>query len=487
MIRRSGAPITSTANRLARAPPRKNRARNRHGPITRSAGRPKISRNTRLPSRCAQSACRNRALTRRSHCCGSAHDCHRPAPGTPPASAPHSSNSVRCRASGRDSAQTNAAHSSAASSGVAQRSEAPERMGTDTNMGPTYPFRRVRRRARKPSRARGHIHHTQQYGIVPPRRVPEGRAGSGGETGRRVRPHPAAAHPRYRRETAMRTIPHVTVLALGIAGALAFASSAHAAGFQLKENSVKGQGMSFAGTAAKTGDSSVVTNNPAVMTQFEGNTFQADVTAIDLTYEFRGTATDAFGQPMTGGDGGNAGAVTPVPAMSYIRKLDNGVALGAMISAPFGLKTEYDDNWVGRYFAHTSDVQIVDLTLSGALDITDRFSVGIGAIVSRADVTLSKSVDFGTLLYSNPQTRPLPFARPQMADGFVEVQGDDNGLGWVVGAHWRPTDALSFGASYRSEIDYELAGTAEWTVPGEVQAVLGANPMTAPLFQTGPG
>ncbi len=285
----------------------------------------------------------------------------------------------------------------------------------------------------------------------------------------------------------MRTIPHVTVLALGIAGALAFASSAHAAGFQLKENSVKGQGMSFAGTAAKTGDSSVVLNNPAVMTQFEGNTFQADVTAIDLNYEFEGTATDAFGQPMTGGDGGNAGGVTPVPAMSYIRKLDNGVALGAMISAPFGLKTEYEDNWVGRYFAHTSDVRIVDLTLSGAIDITERFSVGLGAIVSRADVTLSRSVDFGTLLYSNPQTRPLPFARPQAADGFIEIQGDDNGLGWVVGAHWRPTDALSFGASYRSEIDYELAGTADWTVPGNVAAVFGASPMTAPLFQDGPG
>lgn len=285
----------------------------------------------------------------------------------------------------------------------------------------------------------------------------------------------------------MRMNPHVTALALGIAGAFAFASSAHAAGFQLKENSVKGQGMSFAGTAAKTGDSSVVLNNPAVMTQFEGNTFQVDVTAIDLNYEFEGTATDAFGQPMRGSDGGNAGAVTPVPAMSYIRKLDNGVALGAMVSAPFGLKTEYEDNWVGRYFAHTSDVRIVDLTLSGAIDITDRFSVGLGAIVSRADVTLSRSVDFGTLLYSNPQTRPLPFARPQAADGFVEVQGDDNGLGWVVGAHFRPTDNLSFGASYRSEIDYELAGTAEWTVPGEVQAVFGANPMTAPLFQTGPG
>ncbi|HRO28182.1 MAG TPA: outer membrane protein transport protein [Luteimonas sp.] len=285
----------------------------------------------------------------------------------------------------------------------------------------------------------------------------------------------------------MRKTPHIAVLATGIAGALVFASGAHAAGFQLKENSVKSMGAAFAGTAAKTGDSSVVANNPAVMTQFEGSTFQFDVTAIDLSYEFEGTATDAFGRPMTGGNGGNAGAVTPVPAMSYIRKFDNGLAFGAMVSAPFGLKTEYDDNWVGRYFAHTSDVQIVDLTLSGAIDVTDRFSVGIGAIISRADVTLSRSVDFGTLLYSNPATRPLPFAQPQAADGFIEVQGDDTGFGWVVGAHFRPTDAVAIGVSYRSEIDYELTGTADWTVPGNVAAVFGASPMTAPLFKDGPG
>ena len=36
------------------------------------------------------------------------------------------------------------------------------------------------------------------------------------------------------------------------------ACNAAAAGFQLKENSVKSQGTSFAGTAAKIGDSSVV-------------------------------------------------------------------------------------------------------------------------------------------------------------------------------------------------------------------------------------
>src|SRR5690606_9390449 len=119
---------------------------------------------------------------------------------------------------------------------------------------------------------------------------------------------------------------HRSLLAVAVVGALAFATNANAAGFQLKENSVRSMGSAFAGSAAKTNDASTVVNNPAAMTQFKGNTFQVDLTAIDLSYEFEGTGTDAFGRPMTGGDGGNAGAVTPVPAMSYIRKLDNGVA-----------------------------------------------------------------------------------------------------------------------------------------------------------------
>ena len=275
-----------------------------------------------------------------------------------------------------------------------------------------------------------------------------------------------------------------SALALGIAGALAFAP-AHASGFQLKENSVKGLGAAFAGSGVNEGDASVVINNPAAMTRFEGTTVQADLSVIDLNYEFKGSGTDALGRPLTGGDGGNAGDVIPIPAFSVIHKLDNGLALGAMVSAPFGLKTEYEPDWQGRYFADTSDVQIINLTFSAALDITDRFSVGLGAIYSKADVTLSKSVDFGTLLFSNPATRPLPFAVPQARDGHAEIQGDDTGFGWVAGFTARPTDRFSFGVSYQSEIDYELRGTAEWQVPGDVRAVFNSNPMTAQLFQNG--
>lgn len=280
-------------------------------------------------------------------------------------------------------------------------------------------------------------------------------------------------------------LTRLSALALGIAGALAF-GQVQASGFQLKENSVKSMGSAFAGSGVKTGDTSVVVNNPATMTQFEGTTVQADVTVIDLNYEFQGSGTDALGQPLTGSNGGNAGGVTPVPALSVVHKLDNGLALGAMVSAPFGLKTEYEAGWVGRYFAQTSDVKVVDLTFSAALDIIpDHLSVGVGAIYSTADVTLSKAVDFGTLLFANPATRPLPFARPQARDGFVEVQGDDSGFGWLAGVNVRPNERLSLGLSYRSEIDYDLTGDADWTVPQDVAAVFGASPMTSPLFQDG--
>ena len=280
-------------------------------------------------------------------------------------------------------------------------------------------------------------------------------------------------------------LTRLSALALGIAGALAF-GQVQASGFQLKENSVKSMGSAFAGSGVKTGDTSVVVNNPATMTQFEGTTVQADVTVIDLNYEFQGSGTDALGQPLTGSNGGNAGDVTPVPALSIVHKLDNGLALGAMVSAPFGLKTEYEADWVGRYFAQTSDVKVVDMTFSAALDIIpDHLSVGVGAIYSTADVTLSKAVDFGTLLFANPATRPLPFARPQARDGFVEVQGDDSGFGWLAGVNLRPNDRFSIGLSYRSEIDYGLTGDADWTVPQDVAAVFGSSPMTAPLFQDG--
>jgi long-chain fatty acid transport protein len=272
----------------------------------------------------------------------------------------------------------------------------------------------------------------------------------------------------------------ISTLALGIAGAMAF-SQAHAAAFLLKENSVKAQGRSMAGAASAKGDASVVANNPAVMSTFEQSTFQADVTGIDLSFKFKGGGSAAAGsplaQPLTGGNGGDAGGLNIVPAMSFVQPLSGQfeyLTVGAMVSAPFGLKTEYDSDWVGRYHALDSDVKIIDLTLAASLDLTERFSVGLGLIYEHSDVTLSNAIDFGTGICANPQTQPLCFMPnpvtgpygPQKNDGKVSVNGTDNSFGWIVGLNWRPIDSLSLGYAHRSEVDHEVRGTADFTVPG---------------------
>ena len=271
-------------------------------------------------------------------------------------------------------------------------------------------------------------------------------------------------------------VTHVSALALGIAGALAF-GQAQASGFQLKENSVKATGRAYAGSGAASGDASVVINNPAAMSTFEQNAVQADLHAIDLSYTIDATGTDAFGRPMTGGDGGDAGDLAAVPAMSAIFPIgDTGLTFGAAVSAPFGLKTEYDADWIGRYHAVESDVRIIDLTLALSLDVTERFSVGAGLIYERAEVTLSNAVDFGAALCApNPAACFAPTSPffPQRNDGFAEVTGDDTGIGWTAGLHWRPTDNLAIGFSHRSEIDHDLRGDVDFTVPANVAAVLG--------------
>ncbi len=276
----------------------------------------------------------------------------------------------------------------------------------------------------------------------------------------------------------------VSALALGLAGAMAF-SQAHAAAFLLKENSVKAQGRAMAGSASAKGDASVVANNPAVMSTFDQAAVQADVTAIDLSFQFKGGGSAAAGsplaQPLTGGDGGEAGDLTPVPAMSFVKPLSGQfeyLTLGAMVSAPFGLKTEYDPDWVGRYHAIKSDVKIIDLTLAASLELTDRFSIGLGAIYERADVTLSNAIDFGSAICSiniAACVTPTPATAvygPQKNDGSVKVTGDDNSFGWIVGLNWRPIDSLSLGYAHRSEVDHDLRGTGDFEVPGEVRVAL---------------
>jgi long-chain fatty acid transport protein len=214
------------------------------------------------------------------------------------------------------------------------------------------------------------------------------------------------------------------------------------------------------------------------MAQFDKLTMQTDLTVIDLDASFSGSSCTPVSAtvcvPIGGGNGGDPGAATLVPSMDVIIPLSGSLerlTLGASIQAPFGLSTEYDPTWVGRYNATKSEVKIPALTLSAAFEVTPALSLGVGFIYQRADVTLANGIDFGRLLAAAGV--PGGTIGNPVTDGSVSITGADNGTGWVAGLQFTPNDKFSIGYSHRSEIDHDIRGQADFTVPA---AFSGAQP-----------
>jgi len=292
----------------------------------------------------------------------------------------------------------------------------------------------------------------------------------------------------------------IAALSLAIAGALVAPQAAQASAFQLKENSAKALGRAFAGSAAAGDDASVIVNNPAAMSMLQGNVFQADVTGINFSTKFHGTATDAQGRPISGGNGGDAGTTIPVPALYFASKVGDRWHIGLGLTAPFGFKTEYDSDWKGRYNAIKSDFKSFDATLSASFDVTDDFAVGVSAIAQKTSAELTSAINYNTvglgLIQRAAAAGQLPPAAagalaaqyaavvPPGSDGYAKIKGDDWAYGWQVGGLWKLTQNDRIALNYRSKIKHTLEGTGNFTMPTNVTAVL-SNPAVGSLLGSG--
>src|SRR5690348_6283772 len=193
----------------------------------------------------------------------------------------------------------------------------------------------------------------------------------------------------------------LATLTVAVAGVLV-SPVASASGFQISENTIKAMGRAYAGREAAGDDASVVMNNPAAMVDFDTYAVQLDATAINVSTQFHGTGTDAIGQPLSGGDGGNGGGVHGVPAISFIAPIAQNWRLGFGINAPFGLQTQYDAGWMGRYQSIKIAVKTIDFTGSVAWAINPQFSVGFSVIAQKTTIDLGNAIDLGAVTAAPP-------------------------------------------------------------------------------------
>ena len=265
------------------------------------------------------------------------------------------------------------------------------------------------------------------------------------------------------------------------AAVAAISAPASAAFFALAENNASGIGNAYAGGAAIAEDASTVWYNPAGMTRFTrpqvvvaGHFIQPSFTANV------NSASAITGVPISGGAGSDPGEAAFVPNIYYTHPITSSFSLGAGINAPFGLATEYDSTWAGRYHAVRSDIKTVNVNFAGAYKFTDTLSGGIGANFQRLDAELTQGVDFATLCtvaaggaFSgacgagagfNPNTNPN--------DGAAKVTADSDAWGYNLGFLLQPSRDTRVGLAYRSKMTHSLSGNFDITTPANVPGAL---------------
>lgn len=234
---------------------------------------------------------------------------------------------------------------------------------------------------------------------------------------------------------------HLLGLPLVIAVLAASTPSAFGSGFAVIEQSARSIGMANSNGATIDDDPTAIYFNPAGIGWIEGTEVSLGAHIVSPKFTF----SDKGSTPVGGGMGGDAGPTAYVPSLYAGHKLNDKVALGIGLFSPFGLTTEYDSNWIGRFSALKSEVMTANVNPTAAVKVNERLSVGAGVSAQYVEAELTQALS-------------------PMAPGAVgKIEGDDYGYGFNLGAQYAVTDQTMAGVSYRSTIDHELEGDANFS------------------------
>lgn len=156
------------------------------------------------------------------------------------------------------------------------------------------------------------------------------------------------------------------------------AGQAHAAGFQLTDFSMTGLGRSYAGAGVVGDDYSAIAANPAGMT-LKGTGGQAGAALIWQHGEVKGYAEKTIPTNIVLGEE-DVSIPVAVPNLFAQYAINDDFRFGLGVYAPFGLATEYDDDWFGSDLAVDSELEVIDIAPSLAWRINDQWSVGASLI-----------------------------------------------------------------------------------------------------------
>ena len=264
-----------------------------------------------------------------------------------------------------------------------------------------------------------------------------------------------------------------------------YVSHSNAAGFALIEKSASGMGSAFAGAAAVAEDASTVWFNPAGMTRLSGSQMVVAGHFVSPTADYTDTGSTknpALGGGALTGTNDDGGASALVPNFYYVTEIGNGTMFGIGVTVPFGLSTEYNSDWVGRYTATKSEVHAININPSFASKATDNLSVGFGLNIQYIEATLANQLDstaicLGKLLALGATCPGASIGNPANAgnatfDSSQSLTADDLSIGWNFGLLFDLDKDSRLGLAYRSSIKHKLEGNVDFNLSTELSTAV---------------
>lgn len=236
-------------------------------------------------------------------------------------------------------------------------------------------------------------------------------------------------------------------------------SLVHASGYHFGTQSVSAQSTANA-SAAEAADASTIYYNPAGISKLEGTNFSlnANLVAPSVKYSNAKASYPGFPQKQDPVVGSTSGKITDdiiaVPHMYATHQLSDQWTLGLGVYVPFASGTEYDEDSVLRYNVNKTEVSAIDINPTIAFKINDQHSISVGLIGQYLSAELRQFANWGKFINQEKGNG--------LADGYSAVEGDDWGFGYNFGYLWDVNDNTRLGVSYRSKVDHELRGSAEW-------------------------
>lgn len=221
----------------------------------------------------------------------------------------------------------------------------------------------------------------------------------------------------------------------------AAAAAAVAGGFQLTEQSALGLGRAYAGMGVDGTDVSGLYYNPATMTLHTGTQAQFGFVGVGLNLDYNSKKGDSIH------DENGRKHAEAVPNLFISHQINDVTWIGFGFTVPFGLSTEYGENWEQSGEGTEAKIAVYDFNPSFAWKLSDKVSLGAG--ISYQYV----KADLGFNWSNHPKLSAA--SKPGMA--YTKVSGD--AWGWNVGLMWTPVESVRIGASYRSAVGHTVNGT----------------------------